>query len=80
MHGRTCKEGASCTFGNRVAKTCLLLGSVVPAWGVLENTLVRHEARLPKLDKTLRVVRWGEARWASDPESERAGPSRKSAS
>ena len=56
MHGRACKDGTKCNFGTRVAKSTLLMGSVVPAWGVLEQTLLRHEARLPKLDRTLRVV------------------------
>jgi len=57
MHGATCERGAGCTAGSRAVRCCILSGAVVPAWGVLERVLERHEHRFNKSDRGMRAVK-----------------------
>jgi hypothetical protein len=57
MHGTSCERGAACTAGSRAVRCCILSGAVVPAWGVLERVLERHEHRFNKSDRGMRAVK-----------------------
>ena len=57
MHGAACQRGAACNAGSRAVRCCILSGAVVPAWGVLERVLERHEHRFNKSDRGMRAVK-----------------------
>ena len=57
MHGANCERGAACVAGSRAVRCCILSGAVVPAWGVLERVLERHEHRFNKSDRGMRAVK-----------------------
>ncbi|GIL61313.1 hypothetical protein Vafri_15702 [Volvox africanus] len=61
-HGPGCRLGPDCGVGRRITTVNVLSGSVVRVWGVLEAVLSRREMELPKMERTLRVVRveWGD--------------------
>jgi hypothetical protein len=40
-----------------MTQVCILSGSVVRIWDVLERVLARHEMELSKADRTMRIVR-----------------------
>ena len=43
--------------GRRITEVAVLSGSVVRIWGALERILARHEHRLSRSDRTMRVLR-----------------------
>jgi len=57
IHGSRCQLGDRCSVGRRIATCCLITGSVIPLWGLLEASLEAHRSELPKGDQTMRVVR-----------------------
>ena len=65
MHGSSCsavERGVACSAGSRAVRCCILSGAVVPAWGVLERVLERHEHNFNKSDRGMRAVKVGRCR------------------
>lgn len=76
VHGGRCNAGATCQVGRRLTSVCILTGSVVRIWDVLERALTRHEAELSKADRTMRIVRveFGSSKASSLPEINLTSP------
>ncbi|CAG9465812.1 unnamed protein product [Pedinophyceae sp. YPF-701] len=57
-HGLRCAQPAgACTTGKRRLECCVLSGSVVRVWSVLETVLERHKSQVPRTERALRAVR-----------------------
>ena len=57
IHGSNCQLGSDCQIGRRLSRVAILSGSVVRVWGTLEQVISKHETRLSRAERSLRVVR-----------------------
>jgi hypothetical protein len=61
LHDRSSSKAAAASpsplqMGRRLHHVCVLSGSVVRVWGVLEAVLARNERLLPRMEQGMRVV------------------------
>ena len=57
MHNGVCAAGDSCQVGRRVMEITILEGSVIRIWDTLERVLERNELKLPKHERSMKIVR-----------------------
>jgi len=57
MHNGLCAAGDSCQVGRRVMEITILEGSIIRIWDTLERVLERNELKLPKHERSMKIVR-----------------------